>query len=67
MKRHLPLSFAVLGLCFLFSLSFSIITALRPAWAQGKQPPVPERARLIAAARELMQAQTYCAPDSSSP
>jgi general stress protein 26 len=48
-------------MCSLFFLSFSIITAPRPAWAQDKQPPVPERARLIAAAREIMQAQTYCA------
>ena len=61
MKRYLPLSFAACGLCFLFFLSFSIITTPRPAWAQDKQPPVPERARLIAAAREIMQAQTYCA------
>jgi general stress protein 26 len=61
MKRYLPWSFTVSGLGFVVYLSFSIITTPRPAAAQDKQPPVPDRARLIAAAREIMQAQTYCA------
>lgn len=31
------------------------------AAAQDKAPPVPDRAKLLEAAREIMQAQTYCA------
>lgn len=57
-RRYIPFSSAMLGLCCLL---FALITVLRPTLAQDKQPPVPDRARLIAAAREIMQAQTYCA------
>ncbi len=61
MKRHIPLSFALSASCFLVFLSFSLMTASRSGGAQDKKPPVPDRAHLIAAAREIMQAQTYCA------
>ncbi|HYK91018.1 MAG TPA: pyridoxamine 5'-phosphate oxidase family protein [Acidobacteriota bacterium] len=60
MKRYLPLSFAASVACFLF-LFLSVSTASRPVRGQEKQPPVPDRASLIAAAREIMLAQTYCA------
>ncbi len=61
MKRCLWLSFAVSGLCCAFLFPLSFITAPRPAGAQDQQRPVPDRAKLIAAAREIMGAQTYCA------
>jgi len=61
MKKYLKWLFAASGLCLLFFLSFPVITAQRPVWAQDKQSPVKDRAKLIAAAREIMQAQTYCA------
>ena len=35
--------------------------AAKPEAAQGKKPEPPGRAKLLAAAREIMQAQTYCA------
>ncbi len=41
--------------CSLLVLSSAIVAA------QDKPQPVPDRAKLIAAARELMGAQTYCA------
>ena len=41
-------------------LAFSA-PALISAEGEDKQPPVPDRAALIAAAREIMAAQTYCA------
>ncbi len=53
MKQALACSFVICGvLCFL--------VALNPVRAQEK-PAVPDRAQLISAAREIMQAQTYCA------
>ncbi len=58
MKKYFPLSFAFLGLCFLY---FIAITGERPATAQDQKPGVPDRAHLLAAAREIMAAQTYCA------
>ncbi len=44
-------------------LSLLTLAALSPALAQEKekQPPALDRAALIAAAREIMTAQTYCA------
>jgi len=61
MKRFHALSFAVCGLCLPVFLSLFLITIPRAARAQDKQPPAQDCARLIAAAREIMQAQTYCA------
>jgi general stress protein 26 len=43
-------------------LSVLVLLASWPALAQEKPPaPADERARLVAAAREIMAAQTYCA------
>jgi general stress protein 26 len=53
MKNLLRFSSAVSGL--------SLLIVLSPVPAQEKKPAVPARAQLIAAAREIMQAQTYCA------
>ncbi len=50
MKRHLPFVCLLLML-----LSPSLVVA------QDKSKPAPDRAKIIAAARELMAAQTYCA------
>jgi len=49
---------AVAALISLLALS---APALISAEGEDKQPPVPDRAALIAAARETMAAQTYCA------
>lgn len=61
MKRYLPALFPMHAMFVLFYLSFSLTPTTRPASAQDKKPPILDRARLIAAAREIMQAQTYCA------
>ncbi len=58
MKRYFPLSFAMFCLGLLCFLAF---TGARFAAAQENKPAVPDRAHLIAAAREIMTAQTYCA------
>ncbi len=50
MKRYLPF---VCPLLMLFEFSLVV--------AQEKSQPAPDRAKIIAAARELMGAQTYCA------
>ncbi len=52
MKRHPALWCA-------FSLSIPIL--MGPCLAEEQNKPAPDRARLIAAAREIMGAQTYCA------
>jgi general stress protein 26 len=50
-------------LCSAFALSLLTLAVLSPSRAQEKekQPPELDRAALIAAAREIMTAQTYCA------
>jgi len=50
-------------LCCTWTLSLLTLATLSPAGAQEKEklPPVLDRAALIAAAREIMTAQTYCA------
>ena len=50
-------------LCYTWTLSLLTLATLSPARAQEKekQPPTLDRAGLIAAAREIMTAQTYCA------
>ncbi len=58
MRRSLPLSFAFFCLSFLYFLP---AMGERPATAQDKKPAVPDRMQLLAAAREIMAAQTYCA------
>ncbi len=50
MKRYLPF---VCSLLVLFEFSLVV--------AQDKSQPAPDRAKIIAAARELMVAQKYCA------
>ena len=49
--------------CCSWMLSFLTVAALSPALAQEKEKPAPvlDRAALVAAAREIMTAQTYCA------
>jgi general stress protein 26 len=61
MKRHLPLWFTLPGLGLLLFLSLPVLTVPLAASAADEEQPVSERARLIAAAREIMGAQTYCA------
>jgi general stress protein 26 len=50
-------------LCCAWMLSLLTLATLSPARAQEKEKPAPalDRAALIAAAREIMTAQTYCA------
>jgi general stress protein 26 len=47
------------------------VSSLAPAWAEEAKSKAPDRAQLIAAAREVMADQTYCAlitlDDSGSP
>jgi len=40
---------------------FSVVTTPDAVLAQDKEQPAPDRAKILAAARELMVAQTYCA------
>ena len=49
--------------CCSWMLSLLTLATLSPALAQEKEKPAPvlDRAALIAAAREIMTAQTYCA------
>jgi general stress protein 26 len=61
MKRYCWLSFASTGWYCAFLFLFAVIAAPRSVGAQEQQRPVPDRAKLIAAAREIMGAQTYCA------
>jgi general stress protein 26 len=61
MKSRAGLPISAMRFLAVFLPSFSLIAAHGPAWAQDKQPPVKDRAALIAAAREIMLAQTYCA------
>jgi general stress protein 26 len=50
-------------LCCSWTLSLVTLAALSPASGQDKEKPAPalDRAALVAAAREIMTAQTYCA------
>ncbi|MGE5125769.1 MAG: pyridoxamine 5'-phosphate oxidase family protein [Betaproteobacteria bacterium] len=58
-KRRLP----PLSLSRTVGLMLSLVLAAPSLWAaqEKAQPAVPERAKVLAAAREIMQAQTYCA------
>ena len=57
MKRN---SFVGVLLSLAVLCSLASLAAAPSARAQDKGAPAPDRARLIAAAREIMQAQTYC-------
>jgi len=48
-------------LCLLSFLALGLINPPSAAFAQDKEPLQPDRAKILAAAREIMQAQTYCA------
>ncbi len=61
MKKHLRCSIKMVGLWLLFFQPLFVVTAHNPACAQDKQPPALGRSKLIAAAREIMLGQTYCA------
>ncbi len=61
MKRCRGLQLAATKSFAVFLVSLFVITASGAARAQDKQPPVTDRVKLIAAAREIMLAQTYCA------
>jgi general stress protein 26 len=61
MKNPGRFQFALERFFAVFLVSLFVITTHGPARTQDKQPPVPDRDKLIAAAREIMLAQTYCA------
>ncbi len=58
MKRRSASAVALSVLLFSFASSLAVVATAR---AEEKAAPVLDRAQLIAAAREIMQAQTYCA------
>ncbi len=61
MKRYLPLSFVLCALCLLSFLALGVMTSPTAVFAQDNNQAPPDRAKIIAAAREIMQGQTYCA------
>ncbi len=61
MNKNSPQLSAAFHLCLTLLLSPIFVSTVRYASAQAKQPPTPDRAHLIAAAREIMLGQTYCA------
>ncbi len=60
MKYFRLASCSVSVLC-LPAMLLTLACMQRATCAQEKKPPVQDRAKLIAAAREIIQAQTYCA------
>jgi len=58
MKQRLPMPS---GLSRLVTLMLLALSLMNHGFSQDKQPTPPDRAKITAAAREIIQAQTYCA------
>lgn len=49
------------GVCGVVLITLCMVAVSNVVGAQQAKPQAPDRGKLIAAAREIMQAQTYCA------